>query len=124
MWNTNTIWFEVSIVTFFFLFGNIFLGHFEERSPKWRKIVKYFATVAIIISISIFFGRAMAFIILGLTLIPILYVHALLLPKKGINGWTGEPKSKYYDFRGWNKNIFDDDQKETEEQNQLKNASR
>src|SRR5258708_22258642 len=26
--------------------------------------------------------------------------------KKGINGWTGEPKSKYYEFRKWNKDIF------------------
>jgi hypothetical protein len=35
--------------------------------------------------------------------------------KKGINGWTGEPKSKYYDFRGWDKNIFSDVKNETAE---------
>ena len=111
MWNTDTLWFEVSIVTFFFLIGNIFLGHFEERSPKWRKLVKYIVTLIIIISISIFFGRTISLLILGLSLIPVFYVHGILLPKKGINGWTGEPKSKYYDFRGWDKNIFDDDKK-------------
>jgi hypothetical protein len=65
-----------------------------------------------------------AFLILGLTLIPIFYIHAMLLPKKGINGWTGEPKSKYYDFRGWDKNIFGNDKNESEEQNGLKEASR
>ena len=108
MWNTNTLWFEITIVTVFFLVGNIFLGHFEERSPKWRKLVKYIVAVAIIISISVFFGRTIALVILGLTVLPVLYVHAVLLPRKGINGWTGEPKSKYYDFRGWDKNIFDD----------------
>jgi hypothetical protein len=48
----------------------------------------------------------------------------MLLPKKGINGWTGEPKSKYYDFRGWDKNIFGNDKNESEEQNGLKEASR
>ena len=106
MWNTNTLWFEVSIVTFLILIGHIFLGHFEERSPKLRKLLKYFVTLAIIVTLSLFFGRTIAFTILGLTLIPILYVHGVLLPKKGINGWTGEPKSKYYDFRGWNKDIF------------------
>jgi len=106
MWNTNTVWFDISVVTLFFLVGNIFLGHFEERSPKWRKLLKYFVTTVIIISISFFWGRTPAFILLGSTLVPVLYVHAILLPKKGINGWTGEPKSKYYDFRGWNKNIF------------------
>jgi hypothetical protein len=122
MWNTNTLWFEITIVSIFFLLGNIFLGHFEERSPKWRKVVKYLLTLAIIISISVFFGRTTALIILGLTLIPVLYVHGLLLPKKGINGWTGEPKAKYYDFRGWDKNIFGDPGTKPEEKNNAKNA--
>lgn len=99
MWNTNTLWFEIAIVTILYLLKNIFLGHFGERSPKWRKLLKYLVTVIIIISISIFFGRTIALIILGLTLIPVFYVRAVLLPKKGINGWTGEPKSKYYNFR-------------------------
>ena len=107
MWNANNIWFEIAIVTIFFLLGNIFLGHFEERSPRWRKLVKYILTLVAIILISQFLGRTVALVILGLTLIPIFYVHAILLPRKGINGWTGEPKSKYYDFRGWDKNIFD-----------------
>jgi hypothetical protein len=106
MWNTDTFWFEISIVTFFFLLGHIFMGHFEERSPKWRKLAKYFATLAIIITLSIFFGRAVAFIVLGVALLPVIYIHGVVLPKKGINGWTGEPKSRYYDFRGWDKNIF------------------
>ena len=107
MWASCTLWFEISIVTLFFLVGNIFMGHFEERSPKWRKLAKYFVTLAIIILISIFFGRAIAMIVLGASLIPIIYIHGIVLPKKGINGWTGEPKARYYDFRGWDKNIFD-----------------
>lgn len=109
MWNTNTLWFEVSIVTFFFLLGNIYLGHFEERSPRWRRLVKYIVTLAIILTISLLVGRTIALVILGLSLLPIIYIHGVVLPKKGINGWTGEPKSKYYDFRGWDKNIFDTD---------------
>lgn len=103
MWNTHTLWFEIAIVSIFFLVGNIYLGHFEERSPKWRKVLKYLVTLVIILSISIFFGRTAALVVLGLTLVPVIYVHGILLPKKGINGWTGEPKSKYYEFRGWDK---------------------
>ena len=123
MWNTNTLWFEIAIVSILILLGHIFLGHFEERSPKWRKLLKYLVTVVIIISLSIFLGRTIAFIILGLAFIPVIYIHAVLLPKKGINGWTGEPKSKYYDFRGWDKNIFDNKKKhETEEQGRAMNA--
>lgn len=115
MWITDTIWFDISLVTFFFLLGNIFLGHFEERSPKWRKIIKYIVTLIVIVSVSILFGQTIALSVLGLSLIPVLYVHGILLPKKGINGWTGEPKSTYYEFRGWDKNIFDD--KRTKQRN-------
>lgn len=110
MWNTNTLWFEISIVTIFFLLGHIFLGHFEERGPKLKKLVKYIITMIVILSLSIFFGRAIAFIVLAVSIIPVLYIHMVYLPKKGINGWTGEPKSKYYEFRGWSTNIFGDEQ--------------
>jgi hypothetical protein len=109
MWNTNTLWFEIAIVSILILLGHIFLGHFEERSPRWRKLLKYIVALAIVICTSIFFGRAIAFIVLGISLIPVVYIHLVLLPKKGINGWTGEPKSKYYEFRGWSKDIFKDD---------------
>jgi len=111
MWSTSTIWFEVSIVTIFYLLGNIYFGHFEERSPKWKKLVKYLVTLAIIISLSVFFGRTIALVVLAATLIPLVYVHGIVLPKKGINGWTGEPKGKYYEFRGWDKNIFGNEKK-------------
>ena len=109
MWHTETLWFEVSIVTIFYLIGNIVFGHFEERSPKWRKFAKYIVTLAIIILLSVYFGRTVAMVILGLTIMPVIYVHGVLLPRKGINGLTGEPKGKYYDFRGWDKNIFGED---------------
>jgi hypothetical protein len=106
MWNTNSLWFEVSVVTIFFLLGHIFLGHFEERSPKFRKLLKYIVTVTVIVLISMYAGRVYALSLLVLAIVPVIYVHGILLPRKGINGWTGEPKSRYYEFRGWDKNIF------------------
>lgn len=111
MLQTNTIWFEISIVTVVILFGHIYFGHFEERSPKWRKTVKYLVTVFLIVTISLVVGRVYAFIVFGLLFIPVIYIHGILLPKKGINGWTGEPKSRYYDYRGWSKDIFNADKK-------------
>ncbi len=123
MWSTNTLWFEMAVVSTVILLGHIFLGHFEERSPKWRKLVKYLATLVIIISISIFFGRTISFIIFGIFFIPVFYIHMVLLPKKGINGWTGEPKSKYYEFRGWSKDIFKNDNNETRDKNEPRNVS-
>ena len=111
MWNTDSLWFEVSVVTIFFLLGHIFLGHFEERSPWWRKLAKYIVTMAIILGLSVFAGRNVALAVLGLSLLPVIYIHAIVLPKKGINGWTAEPRSKYYEMRGWDKNIFGEEGK-------------
>jgi asparagine N-glycosylation enzyme membrane subunit Stt3 len=104
--DTNTLWFDIAVVTLFFLLGHIYFGHFEERSPKWRKVLKYIVTMAIVLTISVYAGRVYAFGLLALGLIPVIYIHGVLLPRKGINGWTGEPKGKYYDFRGWSKDIF------------------
>jgi hypothetical protein len=111
MWNNNTLWVEVAVITIFFLFGHIYFGHFEERSPKWRKVLKYFVTLAILLLISVYFGRMYAFLLLGIALLPVAYIHGIVLPRKGINGWTGEPKGRYYDFRGWSKDIFGPDDK-------------
>ena len=95
-------------MTLFFLFGHIYFGHFEERSPKWRKVVKYIVTMIIFISISVYISRTVAFIVLGLATLPVFYIHGVVLPRKGINGWTGEPKKRYYEFRGWDTNIFEE----------------
>ena len=108
MWKTDSLWFEVAVVSILILLGHIFLGHFEERSPKWRKLAKYISVLVIVLAMSTYWGRTVAFIVLGFSLLPVIYIHAVLLPRKGINGWTGEPKGKYYEFRGWDKNIFDD----------------
>jgi len=109
MWTTESLWFEVAIVSIIYALGNILMGQFEERTSKFRRVGKYILTLVIVCGISVFFSRTAAMIFLGVFIFPLLYVHGYFLPKKkGINGWTGEPKSKYYDFRGWNKNIFGD----------------
>jgi len=114
MWNTDSLWLEIAVVTIFFLLGHIYLGHFEERSPKWRKLLKYIVTLIIILSISSYFGRTVALLVLAISLLPVIYIHGVLLPKKGINGWTGEPKSRYYEFRGWSKDIFGSNKQQTD----------
>jgi len=107
MWSTDSLWFEIAIVSIIYAVGNIIFGQFEEQTPKWRRIGKYILTLIVIIALSVFLGRTVAMILLASFLIPLLYVHGYYLPKKkGINGWTGEPKSKYYDFRKWDKDIF------------------
>jgi len=87
--------------------GNMLMGHFEERTPRIRKVVKYVLFLLLVCGISVLFGRSVAMITLAVFFIPVLYIHGYYLPrKKGINGWTGEPKGRYYEFRKWSKDIF------------------
>ena len=97
----DSLWFEVAVVSSIFAFGNIFFGHFEERTPRWRKVLKLLFFIAVVSALSAFLGRAWAFGFLGLVLLAATYIHAVWLPSKGINGWTGEPKDRYYELRGW-----------------------
>lgn len=107
MWETDSLWFEIAVVSIIYALGNILMCHFEERTPKIRRVGKYLLTLLLVCGISFYFGRAASMSFLACFIIPVLYVHAYYLPKKkGINGWTGEPKSKYYDFRKWDKDIF------------------
>jgi len=106
MWETKSIWLEIAVVSITIALGHIFLGHFEERTPRSRKFVKYLLSLVLVIVISMSFGRAVAFTIYALLFIPVLYIHLVFLPRKGINGWTGEPKSRYYEHRKWDKDIF------------------
>ncbi|WP_080059020.1 hypothetical protein [Spirosoma aerolatum] len=110
MWQTDSIWFEIAVVSAIYAVGNILFDQFEERTPKWRRLGKYILTLLIVMVLSTYFGRTVAMSVLGSFIIPFLYVHGYYLPqKKGINGWTGEPKGKYYDFRKWDKTIFEKD---------------
>jgi len=103
MWNIDSLWFEVAIVSTITSVGSILLSHFEERTPKWRKVLKLFFFLFATTSISVAAGREWAFAFLGITILSVLYIHVIWLPRKGINGWTGEPKDKYYELRGWTK---------------------
>ncbi len=75
MWRIDTLWFDLAIVMTIFVVGSILFGHFEEHKPKWRRLLK--ALIA--------------------------YIHLRWLPNHGINGWTGEPKAKYYELIGHKK---------------------
>ena len=109
MWTTDSLWFEVAIVSIIFALGNMLFGHFEERTSKVRKVVKYLLMTLVVCLISVYAGRNVSMIVLSLSFIPVLYIHGYWLPfKKGIHGWTGEPKGKYYEFRGWSKDVFKD----------------
>lgn len=35
MLETDSLWFEIAIVSIIFALGNILMGHFEEQTPKF-----------------------------------------------------------------------------------------
>ncbi len=95
------MWFEVAIVALLLLIGQILAGHFEERTPRWRILGKHALSIVILVLISYFLGRFWFYVSLFVAMIPVLVIHVWWLPKNGVNGWTGEPKEKYYELRGW-----------------------
>ncbi len=94
-------WFEVAVIFGLTAVGTILMGHWEEGTPKWRRVLKPFVLAGLSVLISATAGRAWFFGFLGLLSVAVLVIHAWWLPRKGIHGWTGEPKEKYYALRGW-----------------------
>ena len=97
------MWFEIAIISTLVVVGSILFGHFEERTPKWKRLLKFAIYTTLLCLVSYYFGRKWFYITLGIASLFPLIVHVWWLPKKGINGWTGEPKEKYYELRGWSK---------------------
>ena len=97
------MWVEIAIISTLVVVGSILFGHFEEMTPKWKRLLKFGIYTTVFCLISYYFGRKWFYISLGIASLFPLIVHVWWLPKKGINGWTGEPKEKYYELRGWSK---------------------
>ena len=92
---------DVTAVAIVLLFGNIAFRHFDPKLPLWRRLLKTAVALAVTALISHYFGRTGVVIASGIVLIPLIYVHGIWLPRHGVNGWTGEPRAKYYALRGW-----------------------
>ena len=95
------MWFEIAIVANIFAVGNILFGHFEAGTPRWRRLLKMVLVTAIAVALSRYLGRVWFWAFLGGLLLPAVYIHVWWLPSRGVNGWTCEPKQRYYELRGW-----------------------
>ena len=95
------MFFDVAIMAVFLAFGNLAFWHFEPQQPVWRRFLKVFVVLALTAIISYYFGRTGTIIWFGITALPVIYIHGFWLPRHGVNGWTGEPREKYYALRGW-----------------------
>src|SRR5689334_20525435 len=95
------MWLDLAIVAALLTWGNIQFRRFEPRMPAWRRVVKAGVIIAIAGVISHYFGRTGVLIAIGLAALPVIYIHGVWLPRHGVNGWTAEPREKYYALRGW-----------------------
>ncbi len=92
---------DLAVVAAILVFGNIKLRHFEPRMPLWGRVLKILIILAATAAISYYFGRTGVLIAFAIALLPFIYIHGIWLPRHGVNGWTAEPREKYYALRGW-----------------------
>jgi hypothetical protein len=100
MWSTHSGWFDVAVVMSIFAVGTILFGHFEEHKPKLRRLLKVAVVVGLTALLSSVGLRTVAYAVIGLFGLVAVYVHVWWLPRHGIDGWTGEPKEKFYELIG------------------------
>ncbi len=92
---------ELLVVAAFLTVGNLVFRHFEPQTPWWRRLLKALVVLGLTAAVSHFFGRRGVLIAFAIALLPVIYIHAIWLPRHGVNGWTGEPREKYHALRGW-----------------------
>jgi predicted MFS family arabinose efflux permease len=98
MWRTDTLWFDLAVVMTIFAVGNVLFGRFEEHKPRARRLLKVVIVSTIVVTLAATLGRAWAYGFVAILLIGAAYVHLVWLPKRGINGWTAEPRDKYLEL--------------------------
>ena len=101
MTSSVTLWIVLAAGAAHLWVGNVLLGHFEEHTAKWRRLLKgvIYLGLALILAATAGTRWAIAWLIvlpaLGLT------VQVWWTRKHGIDPITAEPKEKYYALRGW-----------------------
>jgi hypothetical protein len=95
------MWLDVSAMALFLIIGNVVFHHFDPMMSLWKRVLKILAILALTALVSYLFGRTGVIVMFAAAFLPVVYIHAIWLPKHGINGWTGEPREKYYALRGW-----------------------
>jgi hypothetical protein len=69
------MWMAVAITAIIFAIGNILFGHFEEKTPKWRRITKVFLVLGMVAALSARFGLAWGLFPIGLMLVAFVVFH-------------------------------------------------
>ena len=100
MWETDTYWYDVALATTVFMLGHLFFGRFVEHRSRWRRLLKSALGIAVLVGTTVLAGRAWMYALLGTIVLGVAVVHGWWLPRKGVNGWTAEPRERYYEVIG------------------------
>ena len=100
MWRTDTYWFDVAMATTGLMLGHLAFGRFVEHQSRWRRLLKSIIGIAMIVGTSAWVGRGWTYVLIGAIAIAIYVVHGWWLPRNGVNGWTAEPRDRYYELIG------------------------
>jgi hypothetical protein len=96
----DTLWFDVALIATIFAFGGPLFGHFEAHKPRWKRALKVAAFLLVMPAISALAGREWMLGLLGALVVAVVVIHGWWLPKHGVNGWTAEPRERYYELLG------------------------
>lgn len=100
MWSTDTYWFDVALATTFLMLGHLSFGRFVEYQSRGRRLLKSLLGIALLLGASVWVGRTWMYVLLAAMVLGVLVVHAWWLPRKGVNGWTAEPRDRYHELMG------------------------
>lgn len=94
-------WFEVAVVFLLTTVGGIVFSAFARYESKLRRIAKALIGGAVAVTISATAGREWFIVLLGVVAVAVVVIHGWWLPRHGVNGWTAEPRERYFALRGW-----------------------
>ena len=104
MWRTDTYWFDVSVAATLLMLGQLYFGRSSEHRPRWRRSINSLVGLALIVATSALFGRGWSWALIGAIIVGIVVVQGWWLPRHGVNGWTAEPRTRYYELLGLDAN--------------------
>jgi hypothetical protein len=81
--------------------GSTLFGHYEEVTPKVRRLSRWLGYLGVVALLSKMVGRPWTFAyIFGMPAVGAVF-HLRWCLRHGINPLTAEPKDEYYRLRGW-----------------------
>lgn len=95
------MYFDLFLAATLLAAGSMAFGHFEEKTPLWRRLSKLVMYLGVTALLSWTVGRPWSLIwVLGFPVLGMTY-HVWWCRKHGIGVLSGEPKDRFYELRDW-----------------------